>query len=169
MTGTSDKKDTLAPFFHAARSRPEVPDSDLLARVLATAETEQAVHARAASAAGSDRFAETGAKPDAQTAGRPPIGMWQRLSRWAARIRRAPAPLRALGGWPVAAGFVAATGAGLWIGTLPQTPIAGRGLFAVAEAGTGFEVWADVAAFGLGDEGASLDIPAGLPSGEDTQ
>lgn len=57
-------------------------------------------------------------RPDAALMGRiaadaarlSPVGPWQRM-------------FRVIGGWPAAAGFVAATLAGIWIGTVQPAPV----------------------------------------------
>jgi len=157
MTGKPDDTEELEAFFRAARSWPEVPDSDLLARVLAAAEAEQAAQA----AARADRSVTTGAA----ARGRP--SAWERIAGAVPRIGLDHAPLRLLGGWPVTAGFVAATCAGIWIGTLPQNPISDSGLFVVSDAAGGLEAWGEVAAFGLVAEDAGVGGPAGAIVEED--
>ncbi|MEM6483215.1 MAG: hypothetical protein AAF922_04795 [Pseudomonadota bacterium] len=152
MTGRPND-DSLESFFRAARSNPETPDSDLLARVLEAAEQEQIAQTPGVASAG-----------DTQSA-----PFLQRWTRAVARLGLPHAPLRALGGWPVTAGFVAAAGTGIWIGALPQSPVATSGIFVVSDAGTGFGDWGDLTAFGLASESSVFENPADALTAEDVE
>lgn len=169
MTGKPEDHDGLESLFFAARSRPEAPDADLMARVLASAEAEQDVHMRRADANALADKTETGESTAHSPDKRRVSGFWQSLSEAAARVSLDHAPLRTLGGWPVAAGFAAVTCAGIWLGTLPQSPISSSGLFVVSDAGIALEAWGDVTAFGLVDGELSDDSFAETLSGEGAQ
>lgn len=94
---TNDRKDApeLDDFFEAARAQTPEPDAAFLARVLADAEAAQT------------GFADP-ERPAMPAPGR----------------RGMMAAMRALGGWPAAAGLSTATLAGLWIGIAPPDALA---------------------------------------------
>ncbi|MEL7013210.1 MAG: hypothetical protein AAFO72_08015 [Pseudomonadota bacterium] len=144
MTDKPQHDDDLEPFFRAARSQQKEPDSALLARVIELAEHEQSAQARAYNAI-----------QDA-----PSSSFWQRWVEPFARFGREGGPLRALGGWPVATGFVAAACAGIWIGALPQSPVSTSGILVVSDATMGFGDWGETVAFGLTTDIAMFDSPS---------
>ena len=108
MTHRQDSDALLETYLRAARDHPEPPGADLLARVLADAETAQA-----GLAAAPCRARQTTRQTTRQT------------------MRRATRPdlagiLRAIGGWPAATGLSAATLAGLWIGVAAPEGLAAK-------------------------------------------
>lgn len=153
MTGKPNDDDMLESFFRAARSNPEVPDNDLLARVFETAEQEQSIQMQGPA---------TKDEPQEAT-------ILQHVTGALARFGLGHAPLRALGGWPVAAGFVAAASTGIMIGALPQSPVSTSGIFLVSDAGAGFADWGDLTAFGLEADISALDRASGNSIAEDVQ
>ncbi|MBS9716987.1 hypothetical protein ACFFUT_08840 [Pseudohalocynthiibacter aestuariivivens] len=92
---TEEKFDSgaLEGLFDLARTEKHVPSSDLIVRVLADADTEQAV------------CRVTSSKPSE------------------ARESRLAVVFRAIGGWPAIAGMATATVAGIWIGLSPPATL----------------------------------------------
>lgn len=143
MTRTPDDNERLELFFRAARSRPETPDVNLLTRVLEAAEAEQTAELQVKSAVQS--------QPATQSVSSKSNGFFGTI----ASTLRGHVPIRALGGWPVAAGFAAVACTGVWIGTLPQNPISQSGIFVVSDASASLEGWGDVTGFGLAEATAT--------------
>ena len=123
MTQQRDEDAWLESHFRAERDNPAEPGADLLARVMADATAAQAGFARAG-------------------AGRP------------APRRRALADIvRALGGWPAAAGLSAATLAGLWIGIAAPDGLASVAVAVMGGGEAAYVIDLDPAAgFGFGEE-----------------
>lgn len=146
MTRTPDDNEHLDNFFRAARSRPETPDVNLLTRVLEAAEAEQTAKAQDKSA--------VRPQPATQSVSSNSNGFFGAI----ASTLRGHVPIRALGGWPVAAGFAAVACTGVWIGTLPQNPISQSGIFVVSDASISLEGWGDVTGFGLAEAAGTEDL-----------
>lgn len=144
MTGQPDDDHRLDALFHAARAHPETPGSDLIARVLADAETEQA-RLQEGSDAAIDGDAHSSARPS-RGGGFAGLRNALGLGGWD------PVPIRALGGWPVTVGLAAVACTGIWIGAAPPAPLAVSAQLILSDSSSGFGDWSTDTGFGLSGE-----------------